>query len=49
MIDTDDMIHFSPDDVPDLPELPKHREKAPERRRTFTPPPEGWMPIGDIW
>lgn len=48
MIETDNIIRFSPGDQPELPEIPKQEipQKPPAPP---TPEPEGWMPIGEIW
>jgi len=52
MIADGPIIHFSPADAPDLPELHNPKELQPKKRRQRkrdTPPPTDWQPIGDIW
>lgn len=48
MIETDNIIRFSPGDQPELPEIPK-QEMPQKPPAPPTPEPEGWMPIGEIW
>ena len=47
MIEPDDTIRFSPDDVPDLPELRKPEKR--KRKKRETPPPTDWRPHGEEW
>ena len=50
MIDEAYIIRFSPDDVPDLPELRKAAPKGVRKRpRRVIPEPEGWSPLGGVW
>lgn len=46
MIVDDTIIRFSPDDVPDLPELKKPKKR---KRKRDTPPPTDWRPHGEEW
>ena len=47
----DRIIRFSPDDVPDLQEIPrrKRREQQVQESRRQDPEPAGWRPFGMEW
>ena len=47
MIEPDDTIRFSKDDVPDLPEIKKVRKR--QRKKLEIPEPEDWRPFGAEW
>lgn len=47
MIADGPIIHFSPADAPDLPEF--HNPKELQPKKSETPGPKDWQPIGDIW
>ena len=47
MIESDDTIRFSPDDVPDLVELKRSRGR--KRKKRDTPEPKDWRPFGFEW
>lgn len=47
----DRIIRFSPDDVPDLPEIPGRKKQEPQEQepRRQEPEPAGWRPLGMEW
>ncbi len=47
----DSIIRFSPDDVPDLPEIPrrKKQESQGQEPRRQDSEPAGWRPLGMEW
>ena len=47
----DRIIRFSPDDVPDLPEIPRRKNQEPQEQepRRQEPEPAGWRPLGMEW
>lgn len=47
MIEPDDTIRFSSDDVPDLPELKKPKKR--KRKKQEIPEPTDWRPLGCEW
>lgn len=46
MIADGPIIHFSPADAPDLPELKKPKKR---KRKRDTQPPTDWRPHGEEW
>ena len=47
MIEPDDTIRFSPDDVSDTPEVKKPKKR--KRKKREIPEPTDWRPFGYEW